>query len=55
MKAQLCHKCNSCTTFCLWLLGCYAEIWVWAPRDPPRPEWLGDVEIVLAWPAAMHI
>lgn len=46
MKAQLCHQCGNCTTFCMTLLGCYAEAWIW----PARPDWSGEVEIVLSRP-----
>jgi hypothetical protein len=43
MKAQLCHTCCNCTTFCRTFLDCYAEIWVF----PPRHDWAGEVQIVL--------
>lgn len=29
MKATLCFKQEGLTTFCLTLLGKYAEVWVW--------------------------
>jgi hypothetical protein len=42
MKAQRCFQDERLVTFCLDLLGCYAEIWVW--RE------VGKLECVLGFP-----